>query len=158
MNSVFGFTRFIVILGVIGSLILSALLFAASLFEAIRTVIHVVGAFGNEEALREATIGIIQLADDMLIAAAMYIIAAGLYELFIGKANLPAWLTVHTLDDLKDKLIGVSVAVLVVNVVEDVATAVSANDTLLTGLGVAVVILAVSAYKWVGHGGGHEKK
>ncbi len=151
MKSIFGFTRFIVILGVIGSLILSVLLFAASLFEAIQTVIHVVGVFGNEEALREATIGVIRLADDMLIAAAMYIIAAGLYELFIGKANLPEWLTVSTLDDLKDRLIGVSVAVLVVNVVEEVATSANANDVLLTGIAVAVVILAVSAYKFVGH-------
>ncbi len=155
MKSVFGFTRFVVILGVIGSLILSVVLFVSTLIEAVRTALHVASSFGNEEALREATIGTIRLADEMLIGAAMYITAAGLYELFIGKSNLPEWLIVNTLDDLKDRLIGVSVAVLVVSVVEQVATGTNANDVLLIGLGVGAVILAVSAYKFVSHRNEH---
>ncbi len=155
MKSVFGFTRFIVILGVISSLILSMVLFSYSLFEAFRIVAHLVSAFGNEDVLKEVAIRAIQLTDIALIAAALYIIAAGLYGLFIGKADLPTWLIVDTFDELKDKLLGVSVAVLAVTFVESAVTWDGQTDLATYGLAIGAVILAVSAYKFVSHRSGH---
>lgn len=149
MKPIFGFTRYLIILGVVGSLLLSMVLFVAALIEAIAIAVHFAQGFSSAEVQANVSVSVIKLADDILIAAAMYITSAGLYELFIGKANLPEWLRISTLDDLKDRLIGVSVAVLVVNMVEQVATWDGQTNLLNYGLPLAAVIFAVAAYKFV---------
>lgn len=154
MKHIFGLTRFVVILGVISSLILAIVLFAYGLFEAFRVVARLVFALGDEHALKEAAVSAIQLADIALIAAALYIIAAGLYGLFVGKPDLPAWLIIHTFEELKDKLLGVSVAVLAVTFVEYVATWDSQSNLLTIGLSIAAVVIAVGAYIFLSHRSG----
>ncbi|AOS84920.1 hypothetical protein BIU88_12745 [Chlorobaculum limnaeum] len=60
-------------------------------------------------------LGFIEAIDLFLLGTVFFIISLGLYELFIDDTIvLPAWLVIHTLDDLKNKLIGVIVVVMAV--------------------------------------------
>jgi len=72
------------------------------------------GALSSKGA-KSLVLGFIENADLFLVATALHIMALGLYELFIDDTiPMPPWLQIHTLDDLKTKLIGVIVVVLAV--------------------------------------------
>jgi uncharacterized membrane protein YqhA len=151
MKEVFGFTRFLVILGVISSLLLAIVLFVVSLLDALGVIVELARAIGQRDSARAAAIDAIQVADEILIAAALYIIAVGLYELFIGKANLPEWLTVRSFDELKDRLLGVAAAVLAVTFVELVAVSEHGEGLLEPGLAIAAVMIAIGAFSYLYH-------
>ena len=118
MQRVIGLSRFIVSLGVFSSLLVSLFLFVAVTVRTIRLLIEEIPrlGLGSEDGTKALVIAAIEQADTVLIAAALLIIGIGLYELFIGQIhNVPHWLEVHTLDDLKEKLISLIVAVLAIN-------------------------------------------
>lgn len=155
MSRLFGFTRFLVVLGVLSSLILSAVIFIAGLIEAVEITLHLATSAGREAALEKAAVSAIQLTDHILIAAALYIIAVGLYELFIGKTqNLPGWLVIQSFDELKTRLLGISAAVMVVSFVAEVATWDGERNLLVIGLPVAAVVIAIGVFTYLTHHGG----
>jgi len=78
----------------------------------------------------------------------------GLYELFIGKLRLPAWLIVTSLDDLKAKLISVVVVVLGVTFLGQVADWDGKTNLLPFGVAIGAVILALTAFSLVHRNGG----
>jgi uncharacterized membrane protein YqhA len=89
----------------------------------------------------------IELADLFLLATVLYVMAVGLYELFIDDTvGLPAWLEIHNLDDLKDKLIGVVIVVLGVVFLGQVITWDGERDLLSFGAAVGLVIAALAYF------------
>ncbi len=68
------------------------------------------------------TVGLIQVMDSFLVAAALMIFGFGIYELFIGDLGLPPALTVHGIDQLKDRLAAIVVLVLSVLFLERAET------------------------------------
>ncbi|HEU0114128.1 MAG TPA: YqhA family protein, partial [Thermomicrobiales bacterium] len=87
----------------------------------------------------------IQLIDVFLLGTVLYIVALGLYELFIDPGlPVPVWLKITDLDELKEKLIGVVVVLLGVAFLGEVVS--WQNDPAILALGVAVaaVIAALS--------------
>src|SRR5690349_14613036 len=72
------------------------------------------GQFTTTEA-KHLAVEFIELIDLFLLGTVLYIIALGLYELFIDdKLSMPPWLVITSLDDLKGKLIGVVIVLLAV--------------------------------------------
>jgi len=57
-------------------------------------------------------IELIELMDIFLIATVLFIFALGMYELFIDSVNLPEWLIIRNLHDLKVKLSSVIILVM----------------------------------------------
>jgi uncharacterized membrane protein YqhA len=101
--------------------------------------------------------------DLFLIGATLLISAIGFYELFIGEirvggiARMPAWLEMHDLNDLKGRVLAMVVMVLAVTFVELAVDAESGLKTLEIGGGVAVVIIAVTAFlRLTGHANGRD--
>jgi uncharacterized membrane protein YqhA len=101
--------------------------------------------------------------DLFLIGATLLISAIGFYELFIGDirvggiARMPAWLEMHDLNDLKGRVLAMVVMVLAVTFVELAVDAESGLKTLEIGGGVAVVIIAVTAFlRLTGHASGRD--
>jgi uncharacterized membrane protein YqhA len=101
--------------------------------------------------------------DLFLIGATLLISAIGFYELFIGDirvggiARMPAWLEMHDLNDLKGRVLAMVVMVLAVTFVELAVDAESGLKTLEIGGGVAVVIIAVTAFlRLTGHANGRD--
>ena len=81
-----------------------------------------------------------------LLATALLIFAIGLYELFVEDIEMPEWLEVHSLHDLKAKLASVIVLVLGVSFLAHLAEWKDARETLEFGLAVAVVAAALIAF------------
>lgn len=105
--------------------------------------------FGHDN-LKELSIVLIQAIDIFLLATVLYIIALGLYELFIDEAlDLPHWLEVHTLDDLKARLLGVIVVILPVTFLGKLVEWRKGQEILWLGLAVGAVLVAIAATQYV---------
>jgi uncharacterized membrane protein YqhA len=77
------------------------------------------------------------------------VIGYGLYELFIDTdIDVPAWLRVENLDDLKSKLIGVVVAIIAVVFVGVFVDSNRSGDVIAYGVGAGALVvgLAIFAY------------
>lgn len=102
---------------------------------------------GSPKGSKGLILAAIELVDLFLLATVLYVIAVGLYELFVDDSlPLPAWLEIHTLDDLKDKLIGVVVVVMGVLFLGQLIAWDGQRDLLGLGGGTALVIAALTYF------------
>ncbi|RYX81959.1 YqhA family protein [bacterium] len=137
-------SRYVVLLGVIGSFICATLLLVYGLFDVLHLVAQVVG---RELDSKKITLGAIESIDVFLLATVFYIIAIGLYELFIDNSiPVPEWMMIHSLDDLKSKLLGVVVTVLGVLFLGQVVSWNGQTDLQPYGISIAAVIAAITYY------------
>jgi uncharacterized membrane protein YqhA len=105
-------------------------------------------------------IGLFLLDIDLfLIGATLLISAVGFYELFIAEIKrtdgswMPGWLVMRDLNDLKARVIAMVVMVLAVTFAEVIVDSPSGRDVLELGVGVGVVIVALTAFlRLSGHG------
>jgi uncharacterized membrane protein YqhA len=112
--------------------------------ETVRTILHAVGGDLEKKA---AVLEFIELADVFLLATVLYIMALGLYELFIDESiTLPPWLAIHSLDDLKQKLVGVIAVVLAVSFLGSVIKGADASDLMALGVGIAAVVASMGYF------------
>lgn len=154
MRRLLGFTRYVVLLGVLGSLCSAAILFLIGFLQIVTIWDLGLQAIKNPKELKLLAIVTIHLADYFLIATALYIVAVGLYELFVGEVKLPeqlGWLKITSLEELKDRLTGVVVTVLAVTFL-GIVTEWEGNEIQPLGVALALVILAVGVYGWLSHG------
>lgn len=97
-----------------------------------------------------AIVRLLEIIDVFLFGTVLVILAVGLVELFIAKLDLPEWLIIRDLSDLKGKFIDVLQLVAAIKFVEKAVTAKEPLDVLWFGLAVAVVIgvlLAVRVFR-----------
>jgi uncharacterized membrane protein YqhA len=92
---------------------------------------------------------LLDVIDIYLLGAVLLILAVGLVELFVTSVRLPAWLEIHSLSDLKGKLIDVIQMVAAIKFLEKLVTAEEALDVLWYALAVSIVILALLAVRWM---------
>ena len=93
------------------------------------------------------------LIDLFLVGVTLLIAAVGLFELFLAPETagserklLPAWLVIRDLNDLKVRVLSMIVLVSVVSFTDLVVDFRSGRDVLYLGVGVAVVIVALTAF------------
>ncbi len=118
-------------------------------YGAVETFAQIASLFGGEDAkgAKGLILAAIELVDLFLLATVLYVIAIGLYELFIDdNLPLPTWLEIHNLDDLKDKLIGVVVVVMGVLFLGQLISWDGQRDLLSLGAGIALVIAALTYF------------
>ena len=98
--------------------------------------------------------------DLFLIGATLMITAIGFFELFlspgdVGRPLLPGWLIVRDLHDLKARIISMLVLVSAVAFVDVVVNFDGRNDVLFIGGGIALVIVALTAFQRFGSTSNH---
>jgi uncharacterized membrane protein YqhA len=145
---VFSSSRYVVIIAVIGTFAGSLTLLFYGAIEIGAIVVETVRA-GTVSAsgAKALALGLIEATDVFLIAIVMFIIAQGLYALFVDDSlPLPAWLEIHDLDDLKGKLISVVIAVLAVLFLGEVVRWDGRRELAGLGAGVALVIAALTYF------------
>jgi uncharacterized membrane protein YqhA len=87
--------------------------------------------------------------DAILLGTVLLVIGYGLYELFIDtEIQVPQWLQVNDLDDLKSKLIGVVVAIIAVVFVGVFVDSNRADDVVSYGLGAGALVLALAVFAY----------
>jgi uncharacterized membrane protein YqhA len=143
-------SRYFVILAVVGSFVSSVAVLIYGVFIVASTILHTFTQPRlSEEGARELSVGMIGTIDLFLLGTVLYIIALGLYELFIDDTLImPKWLKIDTLDELKEKLIGVIVVLLLVSFLAQVALWEGNTNIIAYGGAIALVLLALAALTW----------
>jgi uncharacterized membrane protein YqhA len=159
MARVLGAARYVVILGVVACGIGALLCFIGALAQLILVAATFFAGLDTAKEIKALAVNEIFLADVTLIATALFLVAVGLYELFISKLDMPMSVTVVSLDDLKDKLIGVIVVALAVSFLAQIALWDGKTNLFSFGLSVALVILALGVFSYLRrekNGGEHD--
>ena len=92
---------------------------------------------------------LIESVDTILVATVMYVIALGLFQLFVApdlQFQLPHWLRVSSVGDLESRLTGMTVSVISVILLSQILEWHGGWDILALGLTVAAVIAAISMF------------
>jgi len=150
MNTIALSSRWLFLLTVLGSALISIALFVYGFISAVTIILN---SFSMDEfslaSMKTLMAGSIQVIDLFLVATVFYIISLGFYELFIAKAPLPGWLKICSLDDLKTKLLGLVIIALSVLLLGGALTWDGTSDILAFGLATSSGIIAIAAYIWV---------
>ena len=92
---------------------------------------------------------LIKQADYALLATVLYVLALGLYSLFVDdRVPMPKWLSIHDLGQLKELLAGVVVVAIAVIFLGQALTWDGTTDLLAPGLASAAVIAALALFLW----------
>jgi uncharacterized membrane protein YqhA len=92
---------------------------------------------------------LIKQADYALLATVLYVLALGLYSLFVDdRVPMPLWLRIHDLGQLKELLAGVVVVAIAVIFLGQALTWDGETDLLAPGLASAAVIAALALFLW----------
>jgi uncharacterized membrane protein YqhA len=146
IKKVLGHSRFLILIAVVGAFFAATalLLYGASELAAFLWQTVASGEV-TQKGAKALALACIEVVDLFLLGTVFYIVALGLYELFIDETlELPHWLEIHNLDDLKNKLVGVVVVVLAVLFLGQVVTWNGERDLLHFGAAIAMVIAALT--------------
>ena len=142
-------SRFLILVAVLGLFVAFVALIVSF---AVTLVQRILDAFGGDLSQKELVSFMVQEADVALLATVVYVIALGLYSLFVDDdIPMPAWLQIHTLSDLKSLLASVVVVVLAVLFLGLALTWDGTSDLLTLGISIAAVIASLSFFLWVAH-------
>ncbi len=141
-----GSSRYFIIVAVVGSFLASA---TALLYGGLATFVIVIRTFRTLDfsttGAKVLSVDLVTMIDLFLIGTVLYIVAVGLYELFIDPGlPMPRWLKITTLDDLKERLLGVVGVLLAVTFLGNAVTWTGSTDILSLGIAVAAVLGVVT--------------
>ena len=152
MNKILGLTRYAVVVPALAAILGALLLMAQG---SIAMVIVVISAVTNESTLKDTIVDVLTAVDAILLGTVLLVIGYGLYELFIdAEVDVPLWLRVRDLDDLKSKLIGVVVAIIAVVFVGVFVDSNRAEDVISYGVGAGAIVLGLAIFAYASKKGG----
>lgn len=140
-------SRYLALIGIISLLAASFAAFAWGTIKTVTTSLLMIQTLGKDAAI---TIELIELIDIFLIATTILIFSVSLYELFIGKLDLPEWMLAHDLYELKAKLSSMIVLVMAVKYLQKLIEIKDGTELLQRGIAVAVVSVALIAFGYFG--------
>ena len=151
MNRLLLSSRYLVNLAVIAALVGAAAILVYGVIVLGHLMIELINARNfTSEAIKTITLSFIQLIDLLFLGVALYIIALGLYHLFIDASlRLPRWLKIEDFDELKVILMSVVIVILAVNFTGIVVDWDGSTAILNLGLAIAAVIIGLGLILYV---------
>ena len=140
-------SRYLTLIGIFSLLVASIAAFAWGTIKTVSTTLLVIRSLGADSSI---IIELIEIIDIFLISTTILIFAASLYELFIGKLDLPEWMLAHNLYELKNKLSSMIVLVMAVKFLQKLIDIKDGTELLQRGIAVAVVSAALIAFGYFG--------
>jgi uncharacterized membrane protein YqhA len=141
--------RLVLIIPVIGCVLLMAGVVIMGIGRIVTAGVNLVrvGDF-SAKASKTMALAVIEIIDLFLVGTVAYIVAVGLYKLFVSSTQieLPTRLKIRNLKDLEDKIIGVVVAALAVAFLGQAAGSGEPTALLNYGGGIALVIAALAFF------------
>jgi uncharacterized membrane protein YqhA len=138
-------SRYSIIIAVFGLMVASLALLGNGIYKIFKITASM---FYGAAETKEAMVGFIESADLFLLAIALYLIGLGLYDLFIDpEIEMPEWLNIRDLSDLKKKLLDVVIIILAVVFLGKVVKWEGETEILHLGVGIALVIGALTMFK-----------
>ncbi len=152
-------SRFFVLLAVLGSFLSAVALTVYGFIVVVVEIWDKILTFRDEEhavshyAVEELAVEFLSIIDIFLLSTVFYIVALGLYELFVDHhLPLPHWLQIESLDELKSRVIGVVIVLIGVNFLTDYVPNPGEISILWLGISASLVILAlVAATRFMPH-------
>ncbi|MEM9848413.1 MAG: YqhA family protein [Bacteroidota bacterium] len=136
--------KFLAFLAVLGVMALSIGVFFYSFYEIIKVIKTVFSQYSSEG---EVILKALKAIDLVLLGVIFFIISTGLFELFIKPIdNLPKWFQMKNIDQLKAMLIKVIIVVMGVSFTGRIVTWDGETDLLGYGVGLGIVIIALSYF------------
>lgn len=152
MNRILSLTRYAVVVPALASILGALLLMAQG---SISMVLAMTAAVSNKSTLKDTIVDVLTAVDAILLGTVLLVIGYGLYELFIdAEVNVPLWLRVQDLDDLKSKLIGVVVAIIAVVFVGVFVDSNRAEEVIAYGAGAGAIVLGLAVFAYASKKGG----
>jgi len=150
MPRLIGWTRYLVLLPIIGLLLASAVFFVFGGIGMIGILFESISHFfqGTVEIQGEALpieVEIVKYVHRFLIGTVLFITAVGFYQLFIDRAEFPSWLRIDSTEELETNLIGVTIVVLAVHFMGVVFTS-DAEQLMRFGIGISLPIAALALF------------
>lgn len=144
MRRIVGLTRYAVIVPAIAAMIGALLLMAQG---SIAMIVIVIDSFMTQLPLKDSIVEVLTAIDAILLGTVLLVIGYGLYELFVDtNIDVPKWLEINDLDDLKSKLIGVVAAIVAVVFVGVFVDSKRAEDVLSYGLGAGALLAGLALF------------
>ncbi len=144
MRKIIGLTRYAVIVPSIAAILGALLLMAQG---SIEVVLVIIDAVLYDAYLKDTIVDVLTAIDAILLGTVLLVIGYGLYELFVDtRLEVPTWLQVADLDDLKSKLIGVVVAIIAVVFVGVFVDTNRAADVVSYGLGAGALVAGLALF------------
>jgi uncharacterized membrane protein YqhA len=146
MRRLLGLTRYAVIVPALAAIVGALLLMAQGSIEMLQVAFD---AITKDSPLKETIVEVLTAVDAILLGTVLLVIGYGLYELFIdAEIDVPEWLRVENLDDLKSKLIGVVVAIIAVVFVGVFVDSNRAGDVISYGVGAGALVVGLAIFAW----------
>lgn len=144
MRKFVGLTRYSVFVPALAAMLGAILLLAQG---SIEVVVAVFDAIVKQTPLKDTIVQVLTAVDAILLGTVLLVIGYGLYELFVDSdIELPKWLQVRDLDDLKSKLIGVVVAIIAVIFVGVLVDVNRATDVFSYGVGSGALVVGLAFF------------
>ena len=144
MRKIVGLTRYTVFIPAIAAMIGALLLMAQG---SIAIIVAVINSLRQFTPLKDVIVEVLTAVDGILLGTVLLVIGYGLYELFVDtKIEVPTWLEIKDLDDLKSKLIGVVVAIIAVVFVGVMVDSTRASDVMSYGAGAGALVLGLAVF------------
>lgn len=146
IQRLFASSRLFIAFAVLGSFVSAVTLLVYGTLVVFRLVWDTITAGDvSVSGAKHLTVEFIELTDLFLLGTTLYIVALGLYDLFVDPGlPVPAWLHIRDLDDLKAKLIQVIIVLLGVTFLGAVIEWDGDGAILELGAAIALVIAAFS--------------
>ena len=144
MKRLLELTRYAVVIPAFAAILGALLLMAQGSVEMVAVVIESVS---DKTTLKDVIVDVLTAIDAILLGTVLLVIGFGLYELFIDtNIQVPPWLRVEDLDDLKSKLIGVVVAIIAVVFVGIFVDSNRASDVISYGVGAGALVVGLAIF------------
>jgi uncharacterized membrane protein YqhA len=112
-------------------------------------VVAIINSVIGQTPLKDVIVEVLTAVDAILLGTVLLVIGYGLYELFVDtEIQVPTWLHIKDLDDLKSKLIGVVVAIIAVIFVGVLVDSSRAGDVLSYGTGAGALVVGLAIFAW----------
>jgi uncharacterized membrane protein YqhA len=139
-------SRYLAIVGIVSLLLVSGAAFFWGAVKTFKAIFIMITSYGQDPFI---AVSLIELVDNFLIATALFVFAVSMYQLFLGRLTLPDWMLAHNLYEIKDKLGGVIILVMVLKFLEHLVDWKDPHDSLLFAISVALVSAALIALSYL---------
>jgi len=141
-------SRYVVIIAVVSTLLSSmVLLIYGALLEAAVVIRALREGAVSPKGGKALALGVIEATDVFLIGIVLFVVGLGLYALFVDDTlPLPSWLEMHNLDDLKNQLVSVVIAVLAVLFLAEAVRWEGRPELLGFGAAIGLVVAALTFF------------
>jgi uncharacterized membrane protein YqhA len=159
VRTILASSRFFIAISVLASFVSAIALIVYCGIVVIKDTWHAYSGNFTADGAKDLAVDFIEMIDFFLLGTVLYIVALGLYELFVDdRLPMPDWLLIHDLDDLKDRLIGVVIVLLAVTFLGRVVTWDGSNNILYFGGAIALVIISLGGFLAVNDRFRHRKQ